>query len=479
MNSEIKKGKDPEILSFGLLFAGLLFLCNPNINLFDLLPDAIGYGLLMLALRRSTEVFPYFDAAHQGFYKLFIINLLKIPAIFIMLYITGADLEERAIITVFALSFAILEWIFAIPAFRALFEGFTYIGEREGATVVFRLPDGKIADKLILLTMVFLGVKGATSFLPETVYLFAFSDALATTSFNPAVLYPFFAIIGALIALAVGLYFIVSYRAYLRMLRDDPTMKAVLAKKASELALDLRASDEKRKFRIFFFLLLAAFFFNADLLIGNSDLLPNCISAISFFFALRLMGEDAHSKRAMLFSGVYFIVSLATAIFSALFHAKFKYTDILFRDAAYTAYIPVVIAQAIEAILFILVLFGIVRVLSGFVLAHTGKALRAEDLVLRNEVHATLFKRLRRLKVFGILYAILRPVSAVLMTVTERYVITEGEANDYYAEGTVLYSSRFSYLWIVLLVCGAALFAYALSLFNEMKNEANISESDE
>ena len=163
MSSEQKKKQSNGLLSFGLLLAGFLFLCNPNVNLFDLLPDAVGYGLLLLAIYRVTDIFPHFDTAYQGFRKLFIINLVKIPAIFAMLYVTGIDMEERGLITVFAIGFATVEWIFAIPAFRALFEGFTYMGEREGVVSAFNLPSGKSADKLTLLTLVFLAVKGATS----------------------------------------------------------------------------------------------------------------------------------------------------------------------------------------------------------------------------------------------------------------------------------------------------------------------------
>ena len=119
------------------------------------------------------------------------------------------------------------------------------------------------------------------------------------------------------------------------------------------------------------------------------------------------------------------------------------------------------------------------RILKVFVTEQTGKTLRPEDLVIRNDIHADFFLRLKRFVFFGAVGAVLRPVSAVLMAISDRHVITEGEANDFYAEGAVLYSSRFSFLWIVLLVYSALFFVYALALFREMKNEANIGKSDE
>lgn len=471
--------KPSRILSFRLIAFACIFLCTPNLNLFDLLPDAVGYGLLLLAIRRSCAIFPHFDDAYRGFRTLFWVNLAKIPAIFVMLYITGKDLEERALITVFALGFAIVEWIFAFPAFRNLFEGFAYIGESRGVMQALRTPNGKSVDSLSILTMVFLAVKGATSFLPEMVYLSTFdhNGSLEIGAVNPAVFYPFFAAGGLLISLVVGLVWLFSVLPYLKELKRDGDMQALLFGTAELLKDDLSAADQKRQRRFFLLFLSLGFVFAVDPLIGNRDLLPNALAAISFFLAFHFCNGEkfVHGK---LFSLIYLAVSVVENIFTARFFKAFAITDIAFQDAALWHYAPVVALRLAESVLFAVTVFFSMKLLKEFILTHTGKQLRPEDLVLRNEVHTELLRRVKRLSVFVPLYALLRPVSAALMAFTDRHVITETEANEFYSEGTIVYSSAFSWLWILLLIAGIALAVYAAALIHDVRCEAEFENPD-
>ena len=43
-------------MSFALIFAGLLFFCNPTFSAIDVLPDFIGCVLLFLGLFRLSRV---------------------------------------------------------------------------------------------------------------------------------------------------------------------------------------------------------------------------------------------------------------------------------------------------------------------------------------------------------------------------------------------------------------------------------------
>lgn len=477
-NDSLTRGA--KILSFPLLFLGCLFICTPNVNLFDLLPDAIGYGLLLLAIRRAGEVFQHFDAAYRGFYTLFWINVAKIPATVIMMYITGIDLEERGLITVFALGFAIVEWIFAIPAFRNLFEGFAYLGEREGVLTALRTSSGKSVDSLAVFSFVFLIIKGAASFLPECVFLstFDYNGSLEPGAVNPAVFYPFLAIGGFLITLVTGLIWLFSVNAYLSNLKRDPEMQALLLGKAELLAPELHAADERRHRRLFLFFLTAGFIFAIDPLIGNRDLLPNALAAISFFFAFRFAEGNVFPKRGKILSILYLFVSLTENVFTTLFFADFKLTDVAFRDAALYKYAPVVGLRFLESVLLILTVLALASILKEFIVANTGKALRPEDLVLRNEIHEELLARTKKLSFLSVIYALARPVSAALMAVTTRHIITEEEANEFYSEGTTVYSSAFAWLWILLLVFGIALAVYAIFLVGEIKSETGLQNSD-
>ena len=468
------------IISFPFLFIGCIFLCTPNVNLFDLLPDAVGYLLLMLAIRRAGDVFPHFDAAYENFRRLLWISLAKIPASLVMMYITGTNLQERGIITVFAISFAVLEWIFAFPAFRSLFESFIYLGEREGVMCALRTKSGKSADTLSILSMIFLIVKGACSFLPEIVFLstFEYNGSLDPGAINPVVFYPFLAIVGAILALILGIVWVVSLCSYFNFLKTDEEMQELLETKAQALTPELQALDEKRRQRSFLFLLTAGFIFAVDPLIGNRDLLPNAFAALSFFFAFTFFTKSSITRHGKIFSLLYLVVSVIENVFSASFFAKFKLVDVAFRDAALLRYAPVVLLRLVESGLFLITLLSAMRLLRDFIQTHTGKNLRPENMILRQGLQDELVSRTKKLSIFAALYALLRPVSAILMAVTTRHVITEKEANQFYSEGTVVYSSLFSWLWMLLLAVGIFVAAYAFSLMREVRREATLEKPD-
>ena len=466
------------IFSFGLLFLGLVFLCNPNVNLFDVLPDAVGYGLLMLALRHASEVFPHFDDAESGFTKLFWINLAKIPATILMMYIAGIDMEERGMITVFAFGFAVLEWFFAIPAFRAMFEGFTLLGEREGVYAAFRVKGkGRDVDQLALLTMIFLLVKGACTFVPETVFLSTFfhNGSLSPNAVNPVSFYPALAILGVLISLTVGLVWVFSMRPYIRGMKRDPAMCEVLSEKMALHFPALVDATAKRRQRIFFLFLTLGFLFAIDLTIENSDLLPGVLSAVSFFTAFFFTEKKARAGK--IFSLLYALASVGLAIATAIFFKDFKYTDIAYQDAALTHYIPVFVMSVLEAIFFFLTVLFALLALRDHILQNTG-TLPAAKTFSRDALHKELTLGVRRLGVFSALYAVFRPVCVFLMTVTDRHVITESEANQFYSEGEAIYATTFSWLWIVILAVGIALTAYAASLFRDIKAESGLCDAD-
>ena len=120
------------IISFSYLAIGLLFLSNPNLAIVDLLPDAIGYFFLAAGIVGFSDFNPYFAEARRRFIILAWINTAKLFAIFLLLRILRINADQRAMVSVFSLGFAVVEAIFVFPAIRAFLNGFSYVGERDG-----------------------------------------------------------------------------------------------------------------------------------------------------------------------------------------------------------------------------------------------------------------------------------------------------------------------------------------------------------
>lgn len=478
--TDAKKAKS--LLSFGMMLAGMILLCNPNLNLFDIMPDAIGYGLLLLAVRASADIFPHFDEAERAFRTLMWINIAKIPGIYLMMTVTGINMNERGMITVFALGFAVVEWIFAIPGFRALFEGLTYIGEREGVFSAISVKGSeKKYDSLISLTTVFLIVKGACSFLPETVFLstFFYNGSLDPRAVNPTAFYPLLAILAFLITLVFGLIWIISLAPYLQGMRKDDEMTALLAKKGESLAERISLAKEQRRTRLFFLLFLVGFVFAIDLPISGSDYLPDYMGAVALVLSFFLIENKTLALRGKILGALYAVASIARAILSMQFFERFSYVDVAFRDAALAKYMPVLIATLAEGILFFLTILSLLLYLKDFILANTGKSLRAKDTVIRNEVHTYLKKKNLRLGIIALVYAVLRPVTAYLLTIAESHTITKEEANQYYSVGSRVVTSKYAWLWILVLAVGIFMAAYAYFHTRAIKLEADMLSEDE
>ena len=60
-------------MSITAIITGLVFLFNPHINIIDILPDALGYGLVLYGILRISRVNVTMTEAAGRFKTLFII----------------------------------------------------------------------------------------------------------------------------------------------------------------------------------------------------------------------------------------------------------------------------------------------------------------------------------------------------------------------------------------------------------------------
>ena len=103
-----------------------LFLFNPIVSVFDVLPDFIGYFLLMKAFTDASYVFDNADETHQAFKKMGILSLFKLLSMIILPF------TDATMALVFSFTFAILEAMYGIGAFQRLFDTTSFICLRCG-----------------------------------------------------------------------------------------------------------------------------------------------------------------------------------------------------------------------------------------------------------------------------------------------------------------------------------------------------------
>lgn len=346
------------IFPAGLLVGAAWILFNPNISMLDILPDCIAYALILYALRHISGFAPYMQEATDQFKKLFYITLFKLPALFIMLTMA----TQRVTVTLFSLSFAILELFFLIPAFNALFEGFYYLGSRFGCEAAIREAPKK-PEAIQRMTILFLIVKHALSTLPDFLFLFEY-DPISGTGFTPTnTQYFIVTALAFVVAQIFGFIWISYILPYLRAIAKDEGTKALTSPEGTDFS-----HREALRFRLGlpYVLFGAALCFSVDIIVDHKNLLPDYLAAACFLgLALVLyVSTERRTKLPILCSALYLVTTLSFSVFRSRFYQSFAESDLTAQkgqhatylpanEEALAAYLPVNVTSVIAEILFV------------------------------------------------------------------------------------------------------------------------------
>ncbi len=115
--------------------AGIFFLLNPVVGVYDVLPDFIGCFLIMLGIRDVAYMIEKFGISRRWFMYAAALSLVRFVVSFM-----NVESQHTLPLTI-AFSFAVVEMIVYIPAFKALFAGFDYAAMRHGGSGI--LSQGK------------------------------------------------------------------------------------------------------------------------------------------------------------------------------------------------------------------------------------------------------------------------------------------------------------------------------------------------
>ena len=77
-------------MGFGLLIAGFILLANPVIHVVDIIPDAIGFFLIMAGLTKLSYIVGKIQIARDWFFKLAILEVAKFFSIAFIPYTSGS-----------------------------------------------------------------------------------------------------------------------------------------------------------------------------------------------------------------------------------------------------------------------------------------------------------------------------------------------------------------------------------------------------
>lgn len=478
------------ILRFGLLILGFVFLANPNINIIDILPDAIGCLLIYAAIFKAGDLYSEMEEAKRGFLTLFWISVSKLPAFLLMFWITGVSVDETTIRLVFAFCYAVAETVFGIRAFRLLFDGFGYIGTRRdgGAFLYYRvvreertkqLKNGKVKtipariwrlESLAGATNVFLIAKAALYTLPEVTTLASQNSLGDITPEGRALVnfYPLLVGMAVVLGCIFGIVWLYKICAYVSRIAKERDFFADLTADYESTVLPRRGIFAVRRINIFSMFVSAAAILSADLYLDTVNRLPDFLSAILFFIAACVVAREiGGAKWLKLASLAYLATSLATFVLMLRFTNEYVYSAVHKIARARELYLPYAVSNAVTQIAFVAVVLALASVIMRVVRAHTGIHTVTDVASGKKPLEKVYAGRAMRLRIFGVLAAVMSTLYFYFVVDVKPVSLRDGA----YSGGGYLYFPKFELAWMVDFLIVMIFAIFACNLVSDLVNE--------
>ncbi len=375
------------------IIVGLFFLLNPNIILIDVLPDFIGYILILIGTAKIARLNLTLHDAFADFRNLLILSLCKLPALWVYLSFAGGTGDVWGLL--FAFGFGFFEAFFGVRAFRGLFNGLTLLANaREGeeaahSSVFVRLKEVR------LLTYLFIVAKPTLATLPELTNLTSeeYGTVTAAGILSPARFRILFTVAAAVIVLILGIAWFISIADYFRRIRKD---SAFLEEIEERYQLEILSNPIRfatnRIFTALILLIVAAVFSLEFKFDGFNDL-PHPIFLSIILCALlylkriypiqckkaarttliAIVGTAAAWVYTFVFVYSFYSIYLTDSSEGASFSVSSVLDTLLLRDfGTIYGFWGMIAAAVIDGALFVWVLFSLRELLLTIIDEHTG-----------------------------------------------------------------------------------------------------------
>lgn len=432
-----RKNKIKKYLGIGSLTAAAVFLFLPDMEIFDLLPDFVGYILLLSGISCLRDLNDYFGDAYDRFYKIAWISAVRYFAFFVVLGLVTAQ-ERPDTILLLTFVFGVFDFFIVIPAWKCLFDGFSYLSTRcDGATfdrrilqpkkirfsnrrkglqrgmTVDRAPQNRI-DRLARTTVIFVGFKAILTALPEFAALS--KDVETGAVFRPydyIGIYRFFAMLAVLVFGCIWLSRVVEF---VRAAKKDERMVSFYREKYRTDVLTKPHIFTHRHLKSALFVACIAMVFRLDLRLDNAHVIPDALLALILCVAVLILGRHVGRRWDFFLSaGLFAAVSTGVNIFEYYFFYNYGVTSIETNEAGYRFFVAFEIVKAVEEGLFILMMLLFFRMLRHVIFSYTGFAVTPEETRDPSEKIKTIHRELERGMLPAVIFTVLSAVSKLLM----------------------------------------------------------------
>ncbi len=273
-----------------LIAAGLAFFFNPNVNIIDVLPDALGALLVYAGLDKLGDIDGYFESAKKLSFYMIWLYALK----FALSLTVFSNTSNTLPLTFFS---SVLEIIILCAFFGLFYSGFEYTLMRKGNG-----QSVKAVANAKTYTLFFVAAKSVLSFMPEILELFRQKEqfdfsAQAEYSFRISTLKPYVVLFCAVLSLILGVIYLVRTFLFINTVRKDEIYNENLTNELSGIRAENKGKFVKKRINLSCFCFGCAALFSTDAVFEGKDFLPGIICGIAL--ALAVSAFSAYEKSSV------------------------------------------------------------------------------------------------------------------------------------------------------------------------------------
>ena len=360
-------------MGISCIIAGFVFFFLPNLSIIDILPDFIGCLLIIKGLSKFADLTPGIQDARERFIKLTYFFIAKFVLSFTVPFFANNG-NDGGYILIFTFAFGLFDLIFTLPAFKALHDGFTYLGDRTNASVLFQHQ-----SEFASLTNVFLVARAVLALIPDLSYisnpeisgtLSSVDDAFYISNYKTLLTGINFLVVGF-----IGIAWLVYSVRYFTNIKKDKKFMTFLQTKYENEVLTNKGLFIRRSVKLAFFMLTFAAFSSYDLYIDFVNVVPDILSAFFILISCAVLKKYVKIKSFFITSVIYFITSVLSWAMMTNYAVKFPAVNIWNNYEAYELFIVVNIFNVIKYVALASVLFVLYRVVGSVINDHTGTSI--------------------------------------------------------------------------------------------------------
>lgn len=390
-------------MGFGYLLIGFLFLINPVIHVMDILPDCIGYFLIVKGLSRTALFVDHLAASRSHFWKLALIDPVKVFSIAFWPMVSDTGMLLLTFV------FSIFELLYFIPAVNSLYEGMTFAALWYQGEAVYAKKIGKRKTKELGTLwrntgIVFFCARIAASIAPEltALQLFDYFGYVHAGAIEYSYYKPFLYVFLGLIIVIWGIIWYVRTYRYWNGIRKDKFFVSNLSRKYEIDIVPNTALFCAMRMKKVAFCYLAATITSLFFIMDGVNVLVGVFSAGFLIAAALLMGKYVKLAYAVVpFAVVRAGFAVWNVIQQYLYFSDYGSTEAVeWVTNAYNMYYFMAFTETVE---YIIAMIGVVLFLvcymkairihleeSGFQTEHIQYSKQSRDLEIYNMVGSRL-----------------------------------------------------------------------------------------